>query len=235
MCPSTNPQPKGPVPKGSATDGKWHCVHQGETIGGLAKRNGLLPETIWDHSANGELKSKRKNQNVLLPGDWVFIPDKRMKEESGGTEARHRFKVKNPSQTLVLQVIPATRPIHSNTQKPQRPIPYTLLIGNRTIEGETESEGIIRVKNVPPDVDRAILTIFGRSIQVLIGHLDPEDEDSGTQGRLHNLGYVRGGTGETSGPQMQAALRTFQSLNNLQVAGETNTETQSKLKDLNQI
>jgi N-acetylmuramoyl-L-alanine amidase len=235
MCPSTTPQTKGPVPKGSAADGKWHRIRQGETIGSLAKKNGHVPETIWDHSANEELKSRRKNQNILLPGDWVFIPNKQLREESGGTETRHRFKLKTPSQTLVLQIIPSTLPIHANTQKPQRPIPYTLSIGDQTIEGETESEGIIRVEHVPPDVDRAILTIFGRPIQVLIGHLDPEDEDSGIQARLHNLGYVRGGMESTPGPQMEAALRTFQSLNNLQVAGEANTETQEKLKDLNQI
>jgi N-acetylmuramoyl-L-alanine amidase len=235
MCPSTDSQPKGPVPKGSSTDGRWHRIRQGETIGSLAKKNGHLPETIWDHPANEELKNRRQNQNILLPGDWVFIPDKRPKEESGGTEIRHRFKMKTPSQTLVLQIIPSTLPIHSNTQKPQRSIPYTLSIGNRTIEGETESEGIIRVEKVPPDVNRAILTIMGRSIQILIGHLDPEDEDSGIQGRLHNLGYLRGGMGSIPGPQLQAALRTFQKLNNLQVAGEPNTETQTKLKDLNQI
>jgi len=235
MSPLANPQAKGPVQKGSATDGKWHRIRQGETIGSLAKKNGHLPETIWNHSANGDLKTRRKNQNILLPGDWVFIPDKRLKEESGGTETRHRFKVKIPSQTLVLQIIPATRPIHLNTRKPQRPIPYTLSIGNRTIEGETESEGIIRVENVPLDADRAILTIFGGPIQVLIGHLDPEDEDSGIQGRLHNLGYVRRGIAPTSGPQMQSALRTFQSLNNLQPTGEANPETREKLKDLNQI
>ena len=235
MCPLTAPQPKGPVSKGTATDGKWHRIRQGESIGSLAKKNGHLPETIWDHPANEELKTRRKNPNILLPGDWVFIPNKQLKEESGGTETRHRFKVKAPTQTLVLQVIPSTLPIHSNTRKPQSPIPYTLSIGDRTIEGETESEGIIRVENVPPDVDRAILTIFGRSIQVLIGHLAPEDEDLGIQARLSNLGYLRGAVEGTPGPQMQAALRTFQSLNNLQVAGEATTETQEKLKDLNQI
>ena len=235
MNPSGNLPSKGPVPKGSAADGKWHRIVQGETIGGLAKKNGHLPATIWNHSANEELKRRRKNQNILLPNDWVFIPDKSMREESGATETRHRFKMKTPSPTLVLQIIPSTLPIHANTQKPRSSIPYTLSIGDRTIEGETESEGIIRVESVPPDVDRAILTIFGRSIQVLIGHLDPEDEDSGIQARLSNLGYLRGGMEGTPGPKMQAALRTFQSLNNLRVAGEANTETQEKLKDLNQI
>ncbi len=235
MNPSGNLPSKGPVPKGSAADGKWHRIRQGETIGGLAKKNGHLPATIWNHSANEELKRRRKNQNILLPNDWVFIPDKCMREESGGTETRHRFKLKTPSQTLLLQIIPSTLPIHANTQKPQSPIPYTLSIGDRTIEGRTESEGIIRVESVPPDVDRAILTIFGRSLQVLIGHLDPEDEDSGIQARLSNLGYLRGGMAGNPGPKMQAALRTFQSLNNLRVAGEANTETQEKLKDLNQI
>lgn len=234
MAPSTEPQPKGPVPKGSDTDGKWHRICQGETIGSLAKKNGHLPETIWNHSANEALKNRRKNQNILLPGDYVFIPDKRPKEYSGDTETRHRFKLKTPSQMLLLQIIPSTLPVHANTQKPQKPIPYTLSIGNRTIEGETKSEGIIRVEKVPLDVNRAILTIMGRPIQILIGHLDPEDEDSGIQRRLHNLGYMRGTT-ETSEIQVQAVLRTFQKLNNLLATGEPNKETQLKLMDLHQI
>ncbi len=234
MSPLINSRPKGPVQKGTATDGKWHHTHQGETIGSLAKKNGLLPEAIWNHSANGDLKNRRKNPNLLLPGDWVFIPDKRVKEESGGTETKHRFKLKIPLQTLVLQIIPSTLPVHANTRKPQRPIAYTLSIGNRTIEGETESEGIIRVEKVPPDVNRAILNIMGRTIQILIGHLDPEDEDSGLKGRLQNLGYIRGET-EISGPQMEAALRTFQKLNHLRATGEPDTDTLSKIKDLNQI
>jgi hypothetical protein len=228
-------QTQGPVPRGSQTDGTWHCIRQGETIYSLAKRKGCLAETIWNHPANGELKRRRRNPGILLPDDWIFIPDPRRHEESGATESRHRFKLRSPRHALVLQVIPSSLPVHENSRKPRRAISYTLSIGDRTIEGETESEGIIRVDHVPPDADRAILTIMGRTIQVLIGHMDPDDEVTGLQARLKNLGYYAGRIDGQMGPQLQAALRTFQALNGLAKTGEPTRETREKIRDLHRI
>jgi len=65
MNPSGNPPIKGPVPKGSAADGKWHRIRQGETIGSLAKKNGHLPATIWNHFANEDYPGKRSFQAFM--------------------------------------------------------------------------------------------------------------------------------------------------------------------------
>ena len=75
--------------------GKTHIVKQGESVAGIAKKYGFSNWlTIYNHADNAELKQKRPNPNVLYPGDKVVIPEKTVKEESGATEQRHRFRFK---------------------------------------------------------------------------------------------------------------------------------------------
>ena len=68
-----------------------HQVKQGDCISSIAFENGFFPDTIWNHPSNAELKKKREDPHVLLPGDMVFIPDKRPKEVSEPTNQVHKF------------------------------------------------------------------------------------------------------------------------------------------------
>ncbi len=61
--------------------------------------------TIWDDGANAALKAKRKNPNVLHPGDEVTIPDKQEKQESRETTAHHVFQVKQSKLFLRLKTL----------------------------------------------------------------------------------------------------------------------------------
>ena len=72
-----------------------YTVKQGEYLSKIAKSFGFADyKAIWDHPENAEFKKKRKNPNILYPGDNLFIPAKEGKEISGVTEQRHRFQVK---------------------------------------------------------------------------------------------------------------------------------------------
>ena len=61
--------------------GKNHYVEQGEYLAQIARSYGFVDyNTIWDAPENQGLKDKRKNPNILFPGDKLFIPDKETKD-----------------------------------------------------------------------------------------------------------------------------------------------------------
>ncbi len=69
-------------------------VRQGDSIASIAERFSLLPESVWNDPANAELKSRRKDPSVLMPGDEVVVRRKEMKEVSISTGNRHQFRIK---------------------------------------------------------------------------------------------------------------------------------------------
>ena len=179
-----------PVPRGQATGGNWHEIAQGESIFTLAHRSGHLPDRIWNHSANDRLREKRSHPGILLPGDWVFVPNIEAKDETVETERRHSFHAKHlKPRTLKLRIIPGRTPIDRNTAPEGKPIRYTLWVGDRMLTGQTSPGETIEVSNVPPDMQDAKLLIDGRTIRLKIGHLDPKESPSGIGQRLRSLGY----------------------------------------------
>ena len=77
-----------------------YTVKQGDCISSIAQKHGLFWDKVWNHPKNANLQERRKDPNVLSPGDVVFVPDKDEKEESGATEQRHRFKRKGVPEKL---------------------------------------------------------------------------------------------------------------------------------------
>jgi len=82
-----------------------YIVKQGDSVESIAYDHGFFWEVLWNDPQNAELKRLRKDPNVLLPGDIVFIPDLRVKEESGATEQRHQFRVKGVPAKLRLRIL----------------------------------------------------------------------------------------------------------------------------------
>jgi hypothetical protein len=80
-------------------------VNSGDCISSVAFNHGFFWETLWNHGDNSELKSKRKDPNILKEGDVVHIPDLTLKEESCATENRHRFKLKGVPAKLKLRLM----------------------------------------------------------------------------------------------------------------------------------
>jgi N-acetylmuramoyl-L-alanine amidase len=208
--------------------GGYYTVVQGDHLSKIAKENGFPDyHIIWDHPNNADLKQKRKNPNVLYPGDQVFVPDMEEKEESGSTERRHIFEVKK--EPLKLRLV-----LEDIYEEPIAGEPYAVLVEGTTIQDKTGAKGQIE-KEIPLDAHEAVLVIQGPGtpfenvpFPVKIGDLDPVEEVSGQLARLNNLGYFPGdGTDQDA---FESAVEEFQCDHGLTVDGKCGPITQAKLK-----
>ena len=196
-----------------------YTVQNGDCISSIAFEHGFFPDTIWNHDDNAELKSKRKDPNVLMAGDVVVIPDKQINEITKPTEQEHRFRKKGVPAKLKVRVL--------KKGEPRKNEKYRLIIDGKVLEGTTDGNGFVE-KPLPPNAREGKL-ILGEgerkdTFVFRFGHVDPLDTDEGVAGRLHNLGY-------SAATDLPGALKKFQSDNGLQATGRVDEPTRSKLKE----
>ena len=129
-----------------------YTVKQGDSLSKIAKNHGFQDyRTLWDHPRNADLKKKRKNPNVLFPGDILHIPEKQSKEISGGTGQRHRFKVKEktPKLRIVLKDV---------NHRPLANLDCELRVGDKAFALTTDSAGRIE-QEIPPEAEEGKLVL----------------------------------------------------------------------------
>lgn len=188
-----------------------HIVRQGDCFTSIAYTYGFFWETLWNLAENSDLRNKRKNANVLMPGDEVFIPAPRLKEESRATEATHKFLVQRVASNFRLRLLAEGQP--------RSGLHYTCTIdgSRRLIGGTTDSDGLLSF-SISPDASYGVLRVIDGQIieeyRLLFGHLNPVADISGVQQRLHNLGYSCDETGELD-DQTEAAIALFRLEQNL--------------------
>ena len=205
-----------------------YIAAQGDSIPSIAKDKGFFWKTIWNHGNNASLKSKRKNPNVLFPGDEVFIPELETKDFSKGTDAKHKFKRKGEPVKIILKLL-------KSDGKPRANIPYVLTVEGKDYKGNTDGDGIIK-QFIPNNAKTGMLKLDNDPNQcfpVRIGALDPIDEITGIQQRLSNLGFDCDETGQLDDATVRA-LSNFQAQNNIDVTGKPDDATKGKLADLTQ-
>lgn len=204
-----------------------YIVEQGDHMSSIAKKFGFPDYTIiWDHPQNADLKNLRKNPNVLLPDDEVYIPDWEERIESGATEQKHRFQLHK--KTLKLRLV-----LEDIYEKPIANAQCALNVDGQTTQLTTDGQGKLE-QEIPLDAKEATLVIRGDQtpysdipIPIEIGHLDPVEELSGQVGRLNNLGYFPGdGSDEAA---LKSAVEEFQCDHGLKVDGICGQHTQAKL------
>ncbi len=162
-----------------------YIVQQGDCTSSLAGKSGLFWETIWNHPQNAELKSKRKDPNILVPGDKIFIPEKELKQVDCASDQKHRFKRKGVPVILRLRLMhkpdspqqkqqarrpPSYPPPKDGTEQlpqeqsdptqeePWTNVRYVTEIDGNLTEGRTGNEGIIEVI-IPPAAQSGRLMI----------------------------------------------------------------------------
>jgi len=201
-------------------------VQQGECINSIAKEFGFIWSTIWDHPKNAALKQKRKDHNILYPGDVVFIPDIRPRVEDGATEQVHQFKLKDDRCKLRIRLLV--------NDKPRAGEVYRLKIDGKLFEGKTDGDGWIE-QMIAPDAKEGqlILPNAHEEYPLLLGHMDPINHMSGIQKRLENLGFYIGEKADgIFGPKTASGVKAFQRKYGLTIDGIPGPKTQAKLKEL---
>ena len=205
-------------------------VKQGDCISSIAFENGFFPDTIWNHPSNAQLKAKRKDPNVLLPGDVVFVPDKRIKELSEPTNQVHKYRYKSTPAKFRIQI--------TDHGKPRANVPYTLTVDGEIVShpgDKTTSNGMV-ICSISPTAREGILTV-GEGEEMLeyplvLGYLNPIYELTGVKQRLRNLGLYAGAIDNNFNDETKDALRAFQALHKLAVTGEQSSETLNKLREV---
>ena len=204
---------------------EFTCGEQ-DWLSSIAELHGHLPETIWDHPNNSDLRAKREHGNVLRPGDVLYIPDVDPKAHSCGTDRRHRFRLKGVPEIFRVRLL-------DERGYERVGLPYTLIAGSRRLTGFTDAEGRIEAY-VPTYVREGKLEITDRdqteTYDVSFSSLRPDDGEDGVRQRLVNLGYL--GKDTRDAEIVSAALRAFQDEHELAVTGSADADTVEALERL---
>jgi hypothetical protein len=200
-----------------------YSVQQGDCISSIAFQFGLHPDTLWKHPQNADLKTRRRDPNVLFPGDTVFVPDKTLRQEDAGTDQKHSYVLKGVPLKLKVRFLRNGKPLAN--QK------YTLAIDGVVSNGTTDGDGNLECP-LSPKAQSGTVTFPDLDEQhaLNLGHLDPVDEVSGVQARLSNLGFMGGEPSGQLDDATRNAIAAFQTSRNVPSTGELDQPTKDALK-----
>lgn len=205
-----------------------HTIVQGECLLSVADQYGFFWETLWEHPKNAALKRERKDPAILFPGDVIFIPEKRQKTETRSTGSPHRFRVKNVPAKLLLRLL-------DDDDSPRANLDYVLVVDGKEFKGKTDGNGALSL-SILPGAKTGLLTLTSEGeeevYELSLGHLDPIEEVSGVQSRLHGLGYYEGEVDGVTGPETEQALKDFQAAYEMEITGKLDDSLRNKLKSI---
>lgn len=202
-----------------------HEVQDGECLILLADQAGHFWETLWNDPENADVKRARGSPHVLMAGDKVHIPPIEPKDESGATDAKHRFRRKGIPIEFEMCI--------KENGKPLKGLRYVLVIEGRITEGTVPEDGVIKAPMMPQDRTGELRVgdpPRQRKYPLAFGHLDPAHTRSGAAARLKNLGYIAGDADDAA---FERALARFQKDQNLPASTTIDNATASALVDAN--
>ncbi|MEM1435888.1 MAG: hypothetical protein AAGG11_17640 [Pseudomonadota bacterium] len=232
-------------------------IKPGECVASVAFKAGLLPDTVWAHPENSELRAQRRDLNVLQPGDELVVPAPVPRNQTHAAGQKYRF-VRKAVPALVRLVFytpqPDPPPPETNMtggddthyedpdlevlpeQRLLSDAPYRISIDGEWREGKSGPDGIIEVP-VSPDAAQAEIEFFPGTkeelvFEVALGHIDPPATVTGARHRLSNLGYPCPPDGAEPDDVSMATLTQFQADQSLEPSGNLDEATQAKLVDL---
>jgi hypothetical protein len=202
-------------------DGQYHKVEGNECVSSIAEANGFFWQTLWNHAENQELKTRRKDPNILMEGDVVFIPERVEKQVDGATEQRHQFRKKGVPARVRFRLL--------DQGKPRANVRFVLNVDGKLTEGHTDPDGKLDVA-ISPSAQAATLTLYEGEHEVVhalqLGSMDPVTETSGAVKRLRNLGLLGPHQGDA---EVEQGLRAFQNQQGLPSTGTLDEATQKAL------
>ncbi|WP_394831067.1 hypothetical protein LVJ94_31610 [Pendulispora rubella] len=193
--------------------GRMHVVEQGDHVAGLAAQSGFRTyKTIWNHPKNAKLASLRASPNALLPGDELFIPNKKSRPTQRATNTEHRFVLQRDALRLRVRIT-------DGICAPMAGAACAVDVGGISETSALDGDGKL---DEPIDAFQGAGTIAlgDLVLAVSIGTLDPHDEKSGIAARLVNLGYEVSDPSESDFEETLAwAIEEFQCDHGLSIRG----------------
>lgn len=209
-----------------------HTVSQGECLSSIAKQYGFADwQTIYNDPLNADFRQKRPDPNLIYPGDIIYIPDKKPKDEPCATTQTHVFQLQRKDTRLRILIQDIDGQVITGKK-------FHLTVEGAVYEGQIPDDGLIDKPIRPDDQNGELLVWLDETAQtpdtwqLKLGHLDPIETLSGIQARLNNLGYAAGPVDGIDGPLTQAAVQAFQADQNLTVDGIAGPQTQGALKQV---
>lgn len=201
----------------------------------IAKQHGFTWKKLWDYGPNAALKQKRKDPNILMPGDILRIPAIAKKHESRAVNNCHRFVRRKEQATLSIRVMVDGEPVKDTPCR----LRIEMLGNSAEKHGSTDHQGHVKINGtreikLPGETRSAVLLVGAPPHEITyplaIGHLAPYDELLGVQQRLNNLGYHCGPEDGLLGHRTKAAITAFQQKTNLTSNGMPDSKTKEELK-----
>jgi hypothetical protein len=203
-------------------------VQNGDCLESIAQKHGFFHETLWNLDENAGLKRQRKDPNILLPGDIVYIPEVDPAKMSRANDQRHTFRRKGVPSKFHMRFM--------RHGKPRANIPYLVRIDGRDTRGKTDKGGWVHA-TMTPQATEALVQLWPESDQppeeyvFALGSLDPIDTVTGQKSRLASLGRFGGAITPDKTQDFKDAIAAYQEARGLSVTGTADTATQNKLKE----
>lgn len=204
---------------------KPYVVRQGDYLLKIAHQLGFDPDTVWSDAKNTEL-AKKRDPNMLQPGDVLYVPEEPPKPEISVNEGdAHDFQAHVPEVVVSFVLRDAEGPIVDE--------PWIVKGLGDPVEGTTGGDGCVSFTATV--LTREVeLVLKNRNVKypVLIGDMDPLDEPSGVKKRLDHLGFrdpdAKEGADEVLSP---AVIQAFQAAHGLEATGEIDDATRAAIED----
>lgn len=155
-------------------------VEPGDCLSSIASKNGFHWRALWEDDANAALRKKRRDPNVLFPGDVVVIPERSVATESLSTDDSHVFQLKPTYLHLRLRFHGAPRGGEA----------YRLVIDGDPRPGIVQADGRID-EIIAGNAKIAVLhlVVTKEEYTLELGEVNPLDEAAGVEWRLRSLGF----------------------------------------------
>lgn len=209
-----------------------HDFGPGEWIGSIAAGNDLPAwQILWKDPGNAGLR-RRRDPNLLLPGDRLSIPAPGAAKEVGetalsirvATGRKHKL-VWYPKDKFRIRIVRVKEYLDLFG-----PIPYELRVGEHVDSGNITEEGQTIEVILERTVASGTLDLGGHVFTFEIGGLGPLETFAGIQGRVNNLGWDAGPVDDVDGPKTQRGVKAFQAHTQIKVDGVVGGVTRRTMK-----